>query len=137
MDMSDPVASDRMLPRGFEHLQDLVPEWTKPTEHERRERRATSSMSALRSYHARLSPTIEGIARHLDAFPMGPSLPLPELWLLQLAQMYMEVAWAVEVLDAPEEPDQVPRERWQITVLRSQVIQPATSPDSGALRRDI
>ena len=134
--MTNSAASERVLPRGFEHLQDLIPEWAKATEHERRERRATSTINSLRAYHQRVGPLIDQIARHLDAFPMGPSLPPPELRLLQIAQMYMEVAWAVEVLDAPEECDQVPRERWQITVLRSQTTRPAAPPDPSVVRSD-
>ncbi len=32
--MNEASANGGVLPRGFEHLQDLVPEWTKATEHE-------------------------------------------------------------------------------------------------------
>ena len=46
---------------------------------------------------------------------MNTPLPPAELRLFRLAQMYMETAWAVEVVGQPEEADQVPRHRWHIT----------------------
>jgi hypothetical protein len=132
--MTDATENDCALPKGFAHFKDLVGHWAKPTEHERRELRATSSIDALKAYYERVGPEIAVITRHLDGFPFGPTLPSPELRLLQIAQMYMEVAWAVEVLGAPEESDQVPRDRWRITTLRSQTVLAAASPD--APRRD-
>ena len=120
--MTHSTVNPAALPDGFEILTTLVATWALPTEDARRELRATTGMPELRAYHELVGPRMIDIARHLDAFPVGQSLPLPELRLLQLAQMYMEVAWAVEVLNAPEEPDQVPRERWKITHLKSQIF---------------
>jgi hypothetical protein len=128
--MTDSSAHEPPLPGGFERLQELVAAWALPTEHARRERRATASMSELQNFHEIVGPVILDIARHLDAFAIAPSLPSPELRLLQLAQMYMEVAWAVEVLGGPEEPDQVPRERWKITPLKRQIFTAATDSPS-------
>ena len=118
--MTDSSADDPALPGGFEELQKLVVAWALPSEHARRERRATAGMAELQAYHELVGPMILDIARHLDAFPIARPLPPPELRLLHLAQMYMEVAWAVEVIGSPEEPGQVPRERWKITSLKDQ-----------------
>lgn len=108
-------AAAPILPPGFEGLEALVAEWALETEHARREKRATSSMAELRAYYERVGPLVPAIGRHLDEFPVDAALPEPQRRLLRLGQMYMEVAWAVEFLGAPEEPDQVPRERWRIT----------------------
>lgn len=103
------------LPAGFHSLAHLVADWAHGGENARREKRATSSMPELRAYYDLVGPLVPAIAAHLDAFPVTTPLPDPERRLFQLAQMYMEVAWAVEFVNAPEEPDQVPRQRWHIT----------------------
>lgn len=97
---------------------DSVPEsWAPATEVERRERRATASMKALQEFYARVGPLIPAIAEYLEKFPVTEPLPPAEQRLFRLAQMYMEAAWAVEVIKQPEEPSQVPRERWRIVPL--------------------
>lgn len=110
----DPSTSDISLPQGFEELTPLAGEWTYATENARREKRATSSMLVLREYYNLVGPLVPAIADHLDAFTVNEPLPGPEHRLFQLAQMYMEVAWAVEFVGEPEEPGQVPRQRWHI-----------------------
>jgi len=72
-------------------------------------------MEDLRSFYQRLGPLIPAIATHLDTYPINKQLPAHEDRLFRLAQMYMEAAWAVEVVGMPEESDQVPRARWLIT----------------------
>jgi hypothetical protein len=104
-----------LLPPGFEALEPLVAHWALESEHDRRERRASSQMQELQDYYTRVGPRITDIARHLDDFPADRSLPAAQHRLFRLGQMYMEVAWAVEFLNAPEESDQVPRSRWMIT----------------------
>jgi hypothetical protein len=105
---------DDALPQGFDDLAHLAAHWAHATEYARREKRATSSMADLRAYYDLVGPLVPAIATHLDSFPVNAPLPAPELRLFQLAQMYMEVAWAVEFVGAPEEPGQVPRQRWHI-----------------------
>jgi hypothetical protein len=107
-------APDGSLPQGFESLAHLAAQWAHATEYARREKRATSSMSDLRAYYDLVGPLVPAIANHLDAFSVTAPLPAPERRLFQLAQMYMEVAWAVELVGEPEEPGQVPRQRWHV-----------------------
>lgn len=111
---TDPVAPDTLLPRGFEALAHLAGEWAHASENARREKRATSDMVALRTYYDLVGPLVPAIAEHLDTYSVDAPLPDPARRLFQLAQMYMEVAWAVELVGEPEEPGQVPRHRWQI-----------------------
>lgn len=110
-DLSAPETS---LPRSFESLAHLTGEWAHATENARREKRATSSMPELRAYYDLVGPLVPAIADHLDMFPVNAPLPDPDRRLFQLALMYMEVAWAVELVGEPEEPGQVPRHRWHI-----------------------
>jgi hypothetical protein len=105
---------DGSLPQGFENLAHLVARWAHDSEHARREQRATSSMAELREYYDLVGPLVPAIAEHLDTFPVSAPLPAPQCRLFELAQMYMEVAWAVEFVGEPEEPGQVPRERWRV-----------------------
>jgi hypothetical protein len=101
----------------FAALAGIPASWAPATEFERRERRATASMAELRSFYDLVGPLVTAIAAHLDNFPISTPLPAAELRLFRLAQMYMEAAWAVEVVGQPEEADQVPRDRWVITPL--------------------
>jgi hypothetical protein len=108
-------AKDGLLPAGFEELERLVAHWALESEHDRRERRATSQMEDLRAYYAQVGPRIVDIARHLDSFPADRQLPDAQRRLFRLGQMYMETAWAVEIIGAPEQAGQVPCSRWAIT----------------------
>ncbi len=96
-------------------LDDIADDWAPASEYERRERRATATMSELRDFYGRVGPLVPAIATHLEGAPIDRPLESRELRLFRLALMYMEAAWAVEVVGAPEESDQVPRERWHIT----------------------
>jgi hypothetical protein len=107
-------ASDQALPPGFESLAHLTAHWAHATEHARREKRASSSMAELRVYYDLVGPLVPAIATYLDKFSVSERLPVPERRLFELAQMYMEVAWAIEFVGEPEEPGQVPRQRWHI-----------------------
>jgi hypothetical protein len=112
--VEQPAPPNGSLPQGFENLAHLTALWAHASEHARRETRATASMAELRAYYDLVGPLVPAIAEHLDTFPVSAPLPAPESRLFQLAQMYMEVAWAVEFVGEPEEAGQVPRERWRI-----------------------
>jgi hypothetical protein len=105
----------------FTPLEAIADEWAPDSESARRERRATATMSELRTFYDRVGPLVPAIAAHLESYPIDRLLGPREDRLFRLAQMYMEAAWAVEVVGQPEEADQVPRDRWHITP----VLQPA------------
>ena len=111
--MQQANANLNSLPNGFHILECRIGDWALKTEQERREKRATSSFEELRAYYDVVGPQMRAIAAHLDTFPMGV-LPGPELALLNLAQMFMEVAIAVEFYGQPELPRGFPRQRWVI-----------------------
>ena len=110
----DKLTPDTSLPRGFESLAHLAGEWAHAAENARREKRATSSILELRAYYDLVGPLVPAIADHLDTFSVDAPLPDRDRRLFQLAQMYMEVAWAVELVGEPEEPGQIPRHRWHV-----------------------
>jgi hypothetical protein len=101
----------------FSALDSVADSWAPSTEVERRERRTTASMKDLQEFYGRVGPLVPAIAEYLGEFPITAPLPPREQRLFHLAQMYMECAWAVEVIKQPEEANQVPRERWRITPL--------------------
>ncbi|HVY81342.1 MAG TPA: hypothetical protein VG994_10210 [Steroidobacteraceae bacterium] len=107
-------SADGSLPQAFASLAHLTAHWAHASEHARREKRATSTMEELRAYSDLVGPLVPAIAAYLDEFPVSAPLPPQESRLFQLAQMYMEVAWAVEFVGEPEERGQVPRHRWHI-----------------------
>jgi hypothetical protein len=102
-------------------LEAIADDWAPASESARRERRATATMSELRAFYDRVGPLVPAIAAHLDSYPIDRLLGPREDRMFRLAQMYMEAAWAVEVVGQPEEADQVPRDRWRITP----ILQPA------------
>jgi hypothetical protein len=106
-----------LIPAALRALDALPDRWAPETEVQRRELRATSSIVALREFYGTVGPLVPAIAQHLEGFPIDAPLPPTQKRLFRLAQMYMEAAWAVEVLGQPEEADQVPRQRWAITPL--------------------
>ena len=111
--MQTKTQPSRFLPDGFESLEPLVSAWSFDSEHDRREKRASSDFAELQTYYALMSPRMRDIARHLDTYPMGV-LPAPQQALLRLALMFMEVALAVEFYRQPEVRDSFPRQRWVI-----------------------
>jgi len=115
MPANTPIDARRLS--DFSQLDSLSDLWAPAHEIERRERRATATMEEMRAFYDRVGPLVPAIAEHLSSFPMDAPLPPAELRLFRLAQMYMETAWAVEVVGQPEEADQVPRQRWKITPL--------------------
>lgn len=115
--MRDEAAGAEGQSFDFSALDGVADSWAPSTEVERRERRATASMKDLKEFYALLGPMVPAIAEYLGKFPVTTPLPPREQRLFRLAQMYMEAAWAVEVIKQPEEANQVPRERWQITPL--------------------
>lgn len=116
------IDEERVTPStDFSALEAIADDWAPASERARRERRATATMNELRAFYDRVGPLVPAIAAHLDTFRIDRPLGPHEDRLFRLAQMYMETAWAVEVVGRPEEADQVPRDRWHITP----VLQPA------------
>ena len=79
------------LPKSFETLETLVPQWALATQNERQKKRITSSTGELRAFYDAILPRLEEILAHVDKFPLnelpadlllGSSLPAKKLALL-------------------------------------------------------
>ena len=117
------------LPEPFAELAVFVDAWALPTEAERKEKRASSSLPELEAYKAAVGPRMMEIAGYLDQFPMG-ELPTPQRNLLFLALIYTEVAIALEFYHAPEIPNAFPRQRFTIRDIAQ--LETGKSPALGA-----
>ena len=63
------------LPKQFEDLEYLVPEWALATQNERQVRRARSTKGELQAYYDALAPNLDAILEHVDRFPLGEMPP--------------------------------------------------------------
>jgi hypothetical protein len=100
-----------LLPEGFEDLSNYVETgWALETQQERNDKRCLASMAELNAFYATMIARIEAIATHLNRYPLE-AIPLQAARLLQLGQMLMEIAPAVEVMKNPDIPTDFPRER--------------------------
>ncbi len=86
---------ERLLPESF---QDLAPHlaWALPTEHERRAKRATSTMAQLQFFYDTMLARMEEALPFLGQFPPD-NVPLDVQRLFLLATALAEIAPAIEM----------------------------------------
>lgn len=101
------------LPEDFADLERFVPAWVHDTERGRNAFRVAQSMADLNDFYAIMMPRMEAIASRLDSWPLD-ALPRSAARLLELALMAMEVAPAIEYYNAPDVPDSVAFEKFEI-----------------------
>ena len=101
------------LPEDFADLERFVPEWVYDTERARNAFRVAQSMADLNDFYIIMMPRMEAIASCLDGWPLD-ALPQPAARLLELALMAMEVAPAIEYYNAPDVPDSVAFDKFEI-----------------------
>jgi hypothetical protein len=99
------------IPETLQPLLVLAGEWAWPTERERQEKRATSSLEELQHFHAALKAHVIAIGNYLDGLA-SRELSVDQAALFRLALMYMEAALAVEAYKAAETPLGIPRHRF-------------------------
>lgn len=86
---------DCQLPEPFQDLAPLL-EWALPTEHARRAKRATSTMTEIRSFYNAMLARMEDVLLYLAEFP-AENPPADANQLLLLATALAEIAPAVEM----------------------------------------
>ena len=76
---------DRQLPEAFQDLEAHL-EWALATEHERRAKRAASSMAQIKTFYDAILPRMDKVLTHLSAFPVDHPPPATlRLFLLATA----------------------------------------------------
>lgn len=95
--------SSNILPEEFADLEHHTG-WALPTETERRDRRRTSDIDALRAFYDAVIARVPDALQHLNRFPLA-DLPEPERRLLQLCFSFAEVAPFVEQYRRPILPE--------------------------------
>ncbi|NNL86826.1 MAG: hypothetical protein HKP27_14285 [Myxococcales bacterium] len=101
------------LPQGFEDLERFVPSWVFGTERERNAFRVAQPYETLQDFYDSTLPHMTRIAAALDVHPLD-ALPRDAANLLELALMAMEVAPAIEYYQAPDVPNSVAYEKFEI-----------------------
>lgn len=86
----------RILPEGFEHLENWVQEWAQSTQNARWDKRLRSSKEDIRAFYDAIQPELERILEYCDKFPLG-ELPDEAARLFDLALMAAEIAPNVEL----------------------------------------
>ena len=94
----------QVLPKQFSGLSQYM-EFALPTTKERLRKRTQSTMPQLQAFYDALAPQMDAIMTYLMDFPAEEANLAPqELHLVRLAKAFMEVALAVELFKAPDEP---------------------------------
>jgi hypothetical protein len=87
----------------FTDLEPFVKEWGLPTTHDRLVKRLNSSFEDLQSFHAAMSPRLDGIIEFLNQFPLD-AIPEDYQALARTTLAMCEVDDAVSKWGAPTSP---------------------------------
>ena len=90
----------RVLPAEFADLERFADRWSLPTEAERWSQRHASSIEDMRDLYEAMSPRVDAVLAHCDAFPLD-DLPEEVRNLLYLVFSFVMVSFPVEVWNAP------------------------------------
>ncbi len=94
-----------LLPKQFAGLTNLL-HFALPTTKERLRKRAQSTMPELQAFYDEVGPQMDAIMTYLLDFPADEKkLEPPVLHLVHLAKAFMEIALAIELFHAPDEPN--------------------------------
>ena len=102
-----------ILPKGFEDLARFVPAWVHGTERARNAFRVSQPYTALQDFYDAMVSRLEAIAACLADAPLD-RLTRSQGNLIELALMAMEVAPAIEYYQAPDVPNSVEFEKFEI-----------------------
>jgi hypothetical protein len=97
------MSIEMSLPAGFEMLEPFVPDWSLPSEFQRRTKRVDASMDEHRRFYAAIMAEWPRVAEHLKNSPPY-ELDAKTERLLNLAMMAMEAGVVVKVFDANDSP---------------------------------
>lgn len=99
------IQSNSLLPEQFAGLVNQL-HFALPTQKERMRARGNSLMPELQKFYDAVSPQMDAIMTYLLDFPADEKKLAPqELRLVHLAKAFMEVALAIEMYKAPDEPN--------------------------------
>jgi len=95
----------QLLPAQFSDLLSFL-KFAQPTNKDRVLVRASTPMIELQAFYDAMRPRMEGIMVYLQDYPPDEkSLEAPVRLLMFLAKAFMDVALAVELFHAPDEPN--------------------------------
>ncbi|MCG2635141.1 MAG: hypothetical protein J4A00_09585 [Gammaproteobacteria bacterium] len=104
--------SEQSLPAQFKDLEQFVDNWALGSLKERARARAASTMEELHAFYDVISPRMDEIMEYLTGFPAAEEEQPKEVRrLVSLAKSFMQIGIAIELFDAPEEPNVFDLER--------------------------
>lgn len=93
----------RLLPVGFEDLEEFVAFWAVPTAHERWMQRSSASFEDIQRFYDAVLARAEAAKAYLDQYPLD-AMPEDAGRLLLLLLALTQAAMAVELHRAPRVP---------------------------------
>ncbi|WP_066552909.1 hypothetical protein [Croceicoccus bisphenolivorans] len=84
------------LPQKFRELEEFTA-WALPTERERYDRRAGSTLEELNVFYSAMKPHMEEVIRYLEGFAWGTELSAEDQRLYHMGLSYMEAAVPIEL----------------------------------------
>ena len=106
------MTMQKRLPAEFGDLEDLTECWALATETERRRKRQSTDMEAIRIFYDRMSERIGDILGYLNELDLH-AMPAEARNLLHMTLSLAEVGLAVEIYRQPEVVDGFPADRFR------------------------
>ena len=106
------MAAEKLLPAGFEDLEDLAGDWALATEPERRRKRQCTDMETARVFYDRMTGRIGEILGYLNELDLD-AMPPDARNLLHMTLSLAEVGLAVEIYRQPAVTGGFPADRFR------------------------
>ena len=106
------MAAQKRLPVAFEDLEAFAEAWALAGESERRRRRQTTDMAAMKVFYERMTERIGDVLDYLNGLDLD-ALPAPARNLLHMTLSLAEVGLAVEIYKQPAVTDGLSADRFR------------------------
>lgn len=107
------MKAEKLLPAGFEDLQDFAADWALATESERRRKRQDTDIETIRVFYGRMTERIRDVLGYLNNLDLH-ALPPDARNLLHMTLSLAEVGLAVEIYRQSAVTDGFPADRFRV-----------------------
>jgi hypothetical protein len=104
-------AGERILPKGFEAIEEFASYWAVAGQNERRYQRCDTTFEEVQRFYNAVYPRADEAMTYLEKFPLR-DMPGPEARLMRLVLSLAQASMAIEVQGAVR----VPKAPWPDTV---------------------
>ena len=106
------MTAEKLLPAGFEDLEEFAGDWALATESERRRKRQSTDIQSTRVFYDRMTERIGDILGYLNELDLH-AMPADSRNLLHMTLSLAEVGLAVEIYRQPAVTDGFPADRFR------------------------